>query len=68
MSSLYFKLFCVTSRALYGFTDPKRYVSFILLIDIQYVSTIFSISSNRSIQPTEICDVERSFPCINFVV
>ncbi len=31
--------------------------------------TIFSILSwNRSIQPTEICDVERSFPCVHFMV
>ncbi len=54
-----------SSWALYRFTDPIRYVSSILLIDIRYVSTIFSIlSSNSSIQPTEICDVERSFPWV----
>ncbi len=57
------------SRALYRFTDPIRYVSSILLIDIRYVSTIFYILSlNSSIQPPEICDVEWSFPCVNFVV
>ncbi len=57
------------TRALYRFTDPIRYVSSILLINIRYVSTVFSIlSSNRSIQPTEIWDVEWSFPCVNFVV
>ncbi len=56
-------------RAVYHCTDPIWYVSSILLIDIRYISTIFSIlSSNRSIQPTEICDVEKSFPCVNFVV
>ncbi len=63
--------------ALYRFTDPIRYLSSILLIDIRYVSTIFSIlSSNRSIQTwifiitksnqPEICNVERSFPLYYF--
>ncbi len=57
------------SRALYHFTHPIRYISSIFLNDIQYISTIFSIlSSNKSIQPTEICEDERSFPCIKFVV
>ncbi len=59
----------IDTRALYRFTDPIRYVSSILSVNIQYVSMIFSIlSSNRSIQTTEICDVEQSFPCVNFVV
>ncbi len=41
----------------------------ICIVDIRYVSTIFYILSlTVSIQPTEICDVERLFPCINFVV
>ncbi len=58
----------VVTRALYHFTDLIQYVSSILLIDIHYVSTIFYIlSSNRFMQSTEICDVQRSFPCVNFV-
>ncbi len=65
----YIHITMVTTRALYRFTDLIQYVSSILLIDIQCVSMIFYIlSSNRYIQPTEICDVERSFPCLNFVV
>ncbi len=59
----------ISVKALYHFTDPIRYVSLVLLIDIRYVLTIFSIlSSIRSIQPTAICDVEQSFLSVNFVV
>ncbi len=61
-STQHYKLYiCMYIYSLYRFTDPIRYVSSIILIDNRYVSTIFYILSlNRSIQPTEICDVEQS--------
>ncbi len=48
-------------KHLHHFTDPIRYVSSILSIDIQYVSRYFLHYCQIGLEPTAICDVERSF-------
>ncbi len=53
-------------EGLYRFTDPIRYVSLILLIDIRFV---FGMYHNIfCLKPSEISDVERRFPCVNFMI
>ncbi len=51
--------------ALHQITDPIRYVSSILSINIRYVSQYFLHYRQIGLKPTEICDVERSFYDIN---
>ncbi len=59
---------CVSISALYRFTDPIQYVSSILSIDIRYVSQYFPHYHQIGLKPTEICDVEQTFPGINFMI
>ncbi len=58
----------VSNSALHCLTDPIRYVSSILSIDIRYVSRYFPHYHQIGLKPTEICDVERSFPGVNFMI
>ncbi len=56
------------NSALHRITDPIRYVSSILSINIRYVSRYFLHYRQISLKPTEICDFERSFPGGNFMI
>ncbi len=54
--------------ALHRLTDPIRYVSLILSIDIRMYHNIFRTIHQIGLKPTEICDVEWSFPGVNFMI
>ncbi len=59
---------CMVISALHHFTVLIQYVSSILSIDIQYASQYVLHYHQIGLKPTEICDIEWSFPCGNVMI